>query len=100
RAGRVQQEPADERKPQSAESSAVEETKQTHNDENKSDRLSSSRCDARGATGVAVNPPYDRPQNATTIERKTRNHVENSKRDIDDAKPNEHRSEEHTSELQ
>ena len=91
RAGRVQQKPADKCEPQSAKSSSVEKAKQTDDDENESDSLAGSGRDASRALGVAGDPPDNRTQHATAIQRKTGNHVKDGEGDIDDAEPNQHR---------
>jgi len=53
-----------------------EETEESNDDKAKPDELSDRRRHARGSRDVSGNPPNDRPQHPTTVEREPWNHIE------------------------
>src|SRR2546428_8416080 len=89
----VQEEPTYESQPQAAKAGAIKETKETNNDECESDNLPDARCDSRSTRAFASDPPDDRAQHTTTVERKPRDHVEDRQRDVNDSQPAEHNCE-------
>src|SRR3989442_1357821 len=87
----VKEKPANERQPQTAEARAVKETKESEDDKCKRNELADRCGHARGARRASGNPPNDRAQHATTVERESRNHIEDRQGDVDYPKPSQHR---------
>src|SRR5260370_41910169 len=87
----TQKKPANEGQPQTGEACAVEEAKESNDDKCKRDELTDRSRDARGARAAASDPPNDCPHHSTTVERKSRNHIEDCQRDIDNTEQTEHR---------
>ena len=91
RAGRLEQEPPDERDPEPAKARAHEELIHPPEDEQDGHAPAHLRGHAGGAIHVLHETPQDRAQHASAIQRVPRNHVENGKRNVDVAQPYEHR---------
>src|ERR1043165_2594143 len=88
---RIQQEPTDEGNPQTSESRAAKETQNTQHDETYSNELAHSRSYASRTVRVSCDPPNHSTQDASTVEWKSGNHVEDGKGDVDEPQAHEHR---------
>src|ERR1700747_2177260 len=86
-ARRAQQEPSDERGPQSADWITIERLPHAHENHQVAEKSSGIRRDLGGAREVAGDSPGDSAQDPTAIERKSRNQIENRTHYVDLPEP-------------
>src|SRR6266536_5974808 len=72
----IQQEPADKSNPQSAYPRSAEEAEDADHNESESDDLTNSCRQSCSTHAITCQPPKDRAQNPSAVERKSRYHVE------------------------
>src|SRR5205814_2371520 len=89
---RIQKKPTNECQPESAESRAIEKTKQSDDDKSKRNYLPDSGRDARSPRGITRDPPDTCAQHPATIKGKSRHHIEHCQSEVDYAEPAQHRS--------
>src|SRR5262249_14938351 len=85
----LRQEPADQSQPETAKGSGIQKPKQTPYDKRCRDDLSDSGSDLGRANNVTIDGPDNRAQDSAAVERISRNHVEQRKRNVDITKPGE-----------